>query len=89
MILLSIMSKVQTDSLTFWFEPSESMITEQNHCWALKGLYVLRAWIRPSTDPAAETSDTARQAQLNIFREVHLKENFGIFVLAIYISTGK
>lgn len=62
---------------------------EQDYCWALKGLYVLRARIRPSIDPAAETSDMTRQAQLNIFREVHVKEYFGIFDLAMYISMGK
>lgn len=49
----------------------------------------MREFIRPSTDPAAATSDTTKQARLNIFSHVHVKENFGIFVRAMYISIGK
>lgn len=60
-----------------------------DYCTDWKGLYFLREFTRPSIDPAAATSDTIRQAKLNMFNHVHGKENFRILVRAMYISTGK
>ena len=40
-------------------------------------------------DPAAATIDTTKQAQLNIFSHVHVKEYLGNFDWAMYISIGK
>ena len=57
--------------------------------WVLKGLYVLTSWARPWIDPAAATIETTKQAQLNIFSQVQVKENFGNFDCAMYISMGK
>lgn len=40
-------------------------------------------------DPAAPTSDTIKQAPHSILSPIHLNENLGIFLLAMYISIGK
>lgn len=40
-------------------------------------------------DPAAATIDTAKHTQLKILSQTQVKENFWIFVRAMYISMGK